>query len=110
MAEKPQKNSKQRQRIVLKGLVKQRKHYLSLARKSFKKQENIKRKREAANILQKPEPFGQNAKVGIPAVCFRTILVIKFHNLYQSFRKVVFNYGAAKQKIFGISILKRLPS
>ena len=29
--------------------------YLYLARKSFKNQENIKRKREAANILQKRE-------------------------------------------------------
>ena len=37
MAEKPLKTAK--------------KHYLSLARKSFKNQENISRKREAENIL-----------------------------------------------------------
>ena len=71
MAEKPQKNSEKRQRIVLKRLVKQRKHYLSLAWKSFKNQENIMRKREAANILQKRELFGQNGKVGISAVYFK---------------------------------------
>ena len=47
---------------MLKRLVKQRKHYLSLARKSFKNQENIKRKREAANILQKQELFGHNGE------------------------------------------------
>ena len=35
MTAKPQKNSEKRQRIVLKRLVKQRKH-LSLARRSFK--------------------------------------------------------------------------
>ena len=56
---------------MLKRLVKQRKHYLSWARKSFKNQGNIKRKREVANILQKRELFGQNEKVGISAVYFK---------------------------------------
>ena len=41
------------QRIMLKRLVKQRKHYLSLAGKSFKNQENMKQKWEARNVLQK---------------------------------------------------------
>ena len=41
MAEKRQKFSKKRQRIELKRLVEQRKHYRSLARKSFKNQENF---------------------------------------------------------------------
>ena len=66
-----------RQRIVLKRLVKQRKHYLSLARRSFKNQKKIKRKRQAGNILQKREVFGQNGRVGISAV------FITFHKLYQ---------------------------
>ena len=35
--------------------VEQRKHYLSLARKSFKNWENIKRKRETGNIRRKRE-------------------------------------------------------
>ena len=42
-----------------------------LTRKSFKNQENIKRKREAGNILQKREVFGQNGRVGISAVYFK---------------------------------------
>ena len=37
--------TEKQQRIVLKRLVKQRNHHLSLARMSFKNQENIKRKR-----------------------------------------------------------------
>ena len=45
---------------MIKTLGKQRKHYLFLARKKFKNQENIKRKLEAGNILQKREVFGQN--------------------------------------------------
>ena len=48
---------------MLKRLVKQRKH-LSLARKSFKNQENIKRKQEARNIRQKGEVSGPNGRVG----------------------------------------------
>ena len=47
MAEKTQKNGKE---SCKKRLVKQGKHYLSLAGKSFKNQENIKRKREAGDI------------------------------------------------------------
>ena len=47
MAEKTQKNGKE---LCKKRLVKQRKHYLSLAGKSFKNQENIKGKREAGDI------------------------------------------------------------
>ena len=56
---------------MLKRLAKQRKHYLSLARESFKNQENIKRKREAGNILQKREVFGRKRRV------------ITFRKLYQ---------------------------
>ena len=63
---------------MLKRLVKQRKHYLSLARKSFKNQEKIRRKREAGNIL-----FNQNGTVGIFAVYFKDNLVITLHALYQ---------------------------
>ena len=44
-------------------MVKQRKHYLSLA--SFIKRENIKRKREAGNIRRKLEISGQNGRVEI---------------------------------------------
>ena len=70
MAEKPQrKKSLKGQRIVLKRLVKQRKHYLSLARKSFKNQGNIKQKQEARNILW--EVFCQHGRVGISAVYFK---------------------------------------
>ena len=57
---------------MLKKLVKQRKRYIPLAKKNFKKQENIKRKREAGNILW--EVFGQNGKRGgggISAVYFK---------------------------------------
>ena len=53
------------QRIVLKRLVEQRKHCLSLARKCFKSQENIKRKWEARNICRKQEVSRQNDRVGI---------------------------------------------
>ena len=38
---------------MLKRLIKQRNHYLSLDRKSFKNQENIKGKQEAGNLCQK---------------------------------------------------------
>ena len=68
---------------MLKTLVKQRKHYLPLARKSLKNQENIKRKRETGNILQKREVLCQNGRVGISTVYLRTILVITFHKLLQ---------------------------
>ena len=57
--------TEKRQTIVLKWLVKQRKHYLSLARRSFTKRENIKRKREVGNIRRKREVSGQNGRVGI---------------------------------------------
>ena len=50
---------------MLKSLVKQRKHYLSLARKSFINRENIKRKREARNIRRKREVSGRNGRIGI---------------------------------------------
>ena len=56
-----------RQKILLTGVVKQRKHNLSLARKSFKDQENIKQKRKAGNICQKWEVSGQNERVGFSA-------------------------------------------
>ena len=56
---------------MLKGLVKQRKHHLSLARKSFKNQENIKQKREARNILHIREVFGQKGRARISAVYFK---------------------------------------
>ena len=48
-------------------MVKQRKHNLSLARKSFKDQENIKQKRKAGNICRKWEVSGQNGRVGFSA-------------------------------------------
>ena len=51
-ATKPQKNGKE---SYQKRQVEQRKHYLSLARKSFKNRENIKRKRETGNIRRKRE-------------------------------------------------------
>ena len=67
---------------MLKRLVKQRKHYLSLARESFKNQETIKNGR--------PEIFSKNwrflAKTGAlepPQFILRTILVITFHTFYQ---------------------------
>ena len=52
IAAKPQKNGKE---SCQKRQVEQRKHYLSLARKSFKNRENIKRKREAGHIRRKRE-------------------------------------------------------
>ena len=66
---------------MLKRLVKQRKRFLSLARKSFKNQENIKPKRTGENILQKREVFGQNRKAESPQFILRTILDITFHKL-----------------------------
>ena len=57
--------TEKQQTIVLKSLVKQRKHYLSLARKSFINRENIKRKREARNIRRKREVSGRNGRIGI---------------------------------------------
>ena len=65
--------------IVHKRLVKQRKQYLYLARKSFKNHENIKQKREAGNILQEQEVFRQSG--GLESPLF--MLVIAFHKLYQ---------------------------
>ena len=47
---------------MLKRLVKQQKHYLSLARKSFKNRGSITK---ARNICQKWEVSGQNERVGI---------------------------------------------
>ena len=65
--------------------------YLSLAKKSFKNPENIKRKREAVNVLQKWELFSQNGKAGISAVYFKDNFS---HNIPElipaTFRKVVF--------------------
>ena len=54
-----------RQRMVLKRLVKQRKHYLPLARKSFKNWENIKWKWEAGNIHWNQEVSGQKGRAEI---------------------------------------------
>ena len=61
-----------------KRLVKQRKHYLSLARKSFKNQENIKRKREGANILQSGSFSAKTGRLESPQFILRTILVTTF--------------------------------
>ena len=55
------RNPEKRQRIVLKILVKQR---------SFKNQENIKRKWETGNVCCKWEVSGQNRRVGISGVFF----------------------------------------
>ena len=52
MAEKSQKNSKIRQRIVLKRLIKQREHIFLWLERVSKNQENIKRNQEAGNILK----------------------------------------------------------
>ena len=49
---------------MLKKLVKRRKHSLSLARKSFKNRDNIRRKQEAGNILRERAFSGQNRRVG----------------------------------------------
>ena len=51
--------------------LKMAKNRAKKARKSFKNQENIKRKREAGNSLQKQELFNQNGRVGISAVYFK---------------------------------------
>ena len=68
MAEKPQK----RQRIVLKRLVKQRKHPRLWLRKVFlKKKQTIKRKRVTGSILQKREVLDQTGRVGISTVYFK---------------------------------------
>ena len=56
---------------MLKRLVKQRKHSRPLAKKSLKKQENIKRKRVTGNILQKQEVLSQTGRVGISTVYFK---------------------------------------
>ena len=65
--------------------------YLYLARKSFKNQENIKRKREAANVLQKRKLFSQNGKAGISAVYFKDNFSHNIPELISAtFRKVVF--------------------
>ena len=46
-----------------------------------------------------------------PQFILRTILVITFHMLYQQHsERLRCLYGAAKQNVIGISILKRLPS
>ena len=74
-----------------KGKNGKRKHYLSLGRKSFKSQENIKRKREARNICWKQEVSRgkqkvscQNRRVGIlvqtrfqQQICEAFILALK---------------------------------
>ena len=78
MAEKAQKNSEKRQRIVLKRLIKRRKHYLSLARESFKN--------GRLKIFSKYGRF--SAKMGgleSPEFILRTVLVIRFHKLYQQY-------------------------
>ena len=91
MTEKPQKNSKKRQRIVLKRLVKQRKHIFLWRERVSKNQENIKRNHEARNILKKGEVFGRNGRVRISAVYFKGNFS---HSIPQvtsaTFRKVVF--------------------
>ena len=56
--------TEKQQRIVLR-LVEQRKHCLSLARKSFKIRENIKRKWEARSTRRKQEVSSQNGRAGI---------------------------------------------
>ena len=80
---------------MLKRLVKQRKHYVSLARRIFS--ENGRPK-----IFFKNGRF--SAKKGgleSPQFSLRTVLVITFHK-YQSIQRS-YLYGAAKQKIIGIS-------
>ena len=63
MAEKPQKNktAKKQQRIMLKRLVKQGKHYLPLARKSLKTRRMLSENRRP-EIFSKNERF--SAKTG----------------------------------------------
>ena len=83
MAEKLQKNNQKLQGIVLKRLVKQRKHYLSLARKNFKNQENLVKTGARPKIFSKNGKF--SAKTGgLESQQFisRTTLVITFHKLY----------------------------
>ena len=89
-------------------LVKQRKHYLSFARKSFKNQETIKWKREAGNILQKREGFSQMGGLESLQFVLRTILVKTFQLSYISNIQKGCLYEAAKQKAISISILKSL--
>ena len=67
MAEKLQKKLKTAKNRATKDRLNKRKHHLSLARKSFKN----RRIREAGNILQKREVFGQNRRVGIVVVYFK---------------------------------------
>ena len=67
---------------MLKRLVKQRKHYLSLARKNFKKQENFS-ENGRPEICSKNGRF--SAKTGgleSPQFISRTTLVTTFHKLY----------------------------
>ena len=78
MAEKPQKNSYKRQKIMLKGLVKQSKHYISLARKSFKT-------RRIFSENGRPKIFSKNGRFSAkkgglesPQFSLRAILVITF--------------------------------
>ena len=77
MAEKTEKQLKTANNL-LKRLVKQRKPYLSLARKCFKNQGNIKRKREAGSILQKRE-VSKTGGLESSQFILRTVLVIPFH-------------------------------
>ena len=66
-----------------KELVKQRKHYLSLARKSFKTRRILSETGgRNLNILQKRDVLGQNGRVESMQFILRTILVITFHKLY----------------------------
>ena len=67
---------------MLKRLVKQRKRYLSLARKNFKNQENFSEN-------GRPEIFSKNGRFSAktrglesPQFISRTTLVITFHKLY----------------------------
>ena len=65
----------------------------------------------AGNILQKREVFGLKGRVGISAVCFQD----NFGHNVPEFISATFDqkgclHGATKQKVIGISILKRLPS
>ena len=58
-------------------------HSLPLARKSLKKQENIKRERETGNIPPKRDVFSQNGGLESPQFILRTISAITFHKLHQ---------------------------
>ena len=93
---------------MLKRVVKQRKHSLSLARKSLKNKENIKRKWKTRDILQNKETV-KTGGLESPQFILRTILVITFHKLHQQHSERCLN-RAAKQKVICISILKSLSS